>query len=116
MASTLQPVSTLMPCLSISHAEMLTHVVVKAAQDVLAAIDQRHLRAEPGENAGELERDIAASLDQDMRRQMRQMEGFVRRDGMLDTWNRIAIAWRAAGGDQDMGRAHPIAVRQIARV
>ena len=49
------------------HAQMLPHVVVEAAQDVFAAIDQRHLRAEPGKNAGELDGDIAAALDQDMR-------------------------------------------------
>ena len=46
-------------------AQMLAHVVVEAAQDVLAAIDQRHLDAQPGENAGELHRDIAAALDHD---------------------------------------------------
>ena len=43
-------------------AQMLAHILVEAAQDILAAIDQRHLAAEPGEDAGELDRDIAAAL------------------------------------------------------
>ncbi len=36
----------LMPRFSISDAQMLAHIVVEAAQDVVAAIDQRHLGAE----------------------------------------------------------------------
>ena len=48
---------------------MVAHVVVEAAQDVVAAIDQRHLGAEAVEDAGELDRDIAAALDQDALRQ-----------------------------------------------
>ena len=51
-------------------AQMRAHVVVEAAQDVLAAIDERHLRAQPGEDAGELDRDVAAALDHDARRQV----------------------------------------------
>ena len=50
-------------------AQMRAHVVVEAAQNVLAAIDERHLRAEPGEDAGELDRDVAAALDDDAFRQ-----------------------------------------------
>ena len=55
-------------------AQMLAHVVVEAAQDVVAAIDQRHLGAEPVEDAGELDRDVAAALDQDALRQLRRDE------------------------------------------
>ena len=51
--------------------EMLAHVVVEAAQDLLAAIDQRHLGAETVEDVGELDRDVAAALDQDALRQLR---------------------------------------------
>ena len=98
------------------HAQMLPHVVVEAAQDVLAAIDERHVRAEAGKNAGELDRDVAAALDHHVRRQLRQMERLVRGDGVLDAGDRIAIARRAAGGDQDIGRAHAIAVRQLHRM
>ena len=49
---------------------MVAHVVVEAAQDLLAAIDQRHLGAEAVEDAGELDRDVAAALDQDALRQL----------------------------------------------
>ena len=51
-------------------AQMRAHVVVEAAQDVLAAIDERHLRAQSGKDAGELDRDVAAALDDDARRQL----------------------------------------------
>ena len=63
---------------------MLAHVVVEAAQDVLAAIDQRHLGAEPVEDAGELDRDIAAALDENALRQLLQMERLVRGDDVLE--------------------------------
>ena len=59
------------------HAHVLTHFVVEAAQNVLAAIDQRHMRSEPGENAGELDGDIAAALDQHMLRKPLQVERLV---------------------------------------
>ena len=45
-------------------AQMSAHVVVEAAQDILAAIDHRYLRAEPGKNSGEFNGNIAAALDQ----------------------------------------------------
>ena len=45
------------------HAQVLAHVVVKTAQDVFAAIDQRHVGAKAGKNAGEFDCDIAAALD-----------------------------------------------------
>src|SRR6185437_1375403 len=44
-------------------AQVLAYVVIKAAQDVLAAIDERHLAAEAGEDAGELDSDVATALD-----------------------------------------------------
>ncbi len=92
---------------------MLAHVVVEAAQDILAAIDQRHMRAEPGENSGEFDGDIAAALDHDAARKLRQMKRLVRGDRVLDAGNRIAVARRAAGRDQDMAGAHAIAIRQL---
>ena len=52
-------------------------VVVKAAQDVLAPIDLGDLDAEPGEDAGELDRDIAAPLDQYALRQRFEMKCLV---------------------------------------
>ena len=69
-------------------AHVGAHVVVEAAQDVVAAIDQRHVGAEAGEDAGELDRDVAAALDQDALRQLRQMKRLVRGDDMLDAGDR----------------------------
>ena len=68
------PVMILMPRRLHLRAQMLTHVVVEAAQDILAAIDQRHLGAEAVEDAGELDRDVAAALDQDALRQFARDE------------------------------------------
>ena len=85
-------------------AQMGAHVVVEPAQNVLAAIDQRHPRAEAGEDAGELDRDVAAALDHDLARQRRQVEGVVRRDGVLDARDGVPGKRRAAGGDRGCGR------------
>ena len=57
---------------------MGAHVVIEAAQDILTAIDEFYPRAEAGEDAGELDRDIASALDHDVAGQRRQMKGFVR--------------------------------------
>ena len=92
---------------------MLAHVVVKAAQNVFAAIDQRHVGAEAGKNAGEFDRDIAAALDHHAARQFRQVERLVRRDGVLDAGNVVAKARRPAGRDQDMGRPDAIAAGHL---
>ena len=75
-------------------AQVLAHVVVEAAQDILAAIDQRHMRAQPGEDAGELDGDVAAALDHDAARQLRQMKRLVRGDGVLDAGNGVAVTRR----------------------
>ena len=70
IAATVLPVTHLDAALLHLGAQVLAHVVVEAAQDVLAAIDQRHVGAEAVEDAGELDRDIAAALDHDAVRQI----------------------------------------------
>src|SRR5690242_7699279 len=92
---------------------MMADVIVETAQNVFAAINQRHMRAEPGEDSGELDRDIAAALDYDTAWKVRQMERLIRRDDMLDAGNRIAVARRGAGGDQDVARTRPRAIGQL---
>ena len=113
IAATLQPVTILMPCRLHVHPHMRTHIIVEAAQDIVAAIDDRHVGAQAGKDAGEFERDIAAALDDDVLRKLLQMEGLVRGDRVLDAGNRIAIGRRAAGGDQNVGRAHAPAVGKL---
>ena len=93
--------------------QVLAHVVVKAAQDILAAINQRHLRAQAGENARKLDGNIAAALNYDAARQFRQMKRLVRSDGVLDARDGIAVARRTAGSDQDVSRAHALTARQL---
>uniref|UniRef100_A0A0N4ZIZ6 PE-PGRS family protein n=1 Tax=Parastrongyloides trichosuri TaxID=131310 RepID=A0A0N4ZIZ6_PARTI len=82
--------------------QMGAHVVVKAAQDVGAAIDQGRLDAQTGEDARELDRDIAAARDHDALGQLRQMESFFGRDGMFDAGQVLGLPRAAAGGDQDL--------------
>ncbi len=55
-------------------AQMRAHVIVEAAQDVVAAIDERHRGAQPGEDARELNGDIAAALDHNALRHARADE------------------------------------------
>src|SRR3954452_17062855 len=44
-------------------AHMGTDVLVKTAQDIVAAIDDGHVGAEARENAGKLQRDIPTALN-----------------------------------------------------
>ena len=70
-------VMILMPRRSISERRCSRTSLVETAQNVLPAIDQRHLRAEPVENTGELDRDIAAALDENALRQLFEVERLV---------------------------------------
>ncbi len=65
-------------------ADMLADVLVETAQDVVAAVDHGHVRAEAGENAGEFQRATAAALDHDALRQFGEMKRLVGGDHVLD--------------------------------
>jgi hypothetical protein len=94
--------------------QMGAHVVVKAAQDIGAAIDQGRLDAQTGEDARELNRDIAAARDQDALGQLRQVEGLFGGDGVLDA-GQVRDRDPAAGGDQDFaGRDRAVLADEIA--
>ena len=97
-------------------AQMGADVLVEAAQDVLAAIDQRHVGAETGEDAGKLQRDIAAALDHDALRQRFQVKHLVRGNHMLDAGDRLPVVRRAAGRDQHVFCGHRLAGREPQRV
>src|SRR5262249_30841878 len=84
--------------------EVGAQVVVEAAQDVFAAVDQRNLGPEPIENGGELDGDIAAALNQDARRQFFQMKRLIRGDDVFEARDRRPHPWRSAGCDQNMAR------------
>ena len=79
--------------------KVVADVVIEAAQDLLAAIEQRRLHPEPVEDAGELDRDIAAARHHHAARQALQVEGLVGGDDMLDARHRLvhvtgARRWR----------------------
>ena len=76
--------------LGIGLAERVAHILVEAAQELVAAVQKRDLAAEPGEDAGELDGDIAAADDQDALRQAFEMEDLVRGDAELAAGNRPA--------------------------
>ena len=82
-------------------AHMLADVLVKAAQDVVAAIDHGDVGAVAIKDAGEFERDIAAALDHDALRQFGEVKRLVGGDHVLDAGNFGAMVGPAAGRDQD---------------
>src|SRR5207248_4973048 len=84
-------------------------VLVETAQNIFAAVDQRHVAAEACKDAGKFQRDITAALNQDALRQRLQVKHFVRRDHVLDAGNRGAMIWRATGGDQHILRFYSLA-------
>src|SRR5262249_14147044 len=61
--------------------------------------------------ARELDGDIAATLDQDARRQLFQVKRLVRGDDVFDPRDRGTKPWRSAGGDEDMPRPNFFAGR-----
>jgi len=95
---------------------MAADVLVEAAQDVVAAIDQRHIGAETGKDTGKFQRDITAALNHDALRQRGQMKRFVRRNHVLDAGNRNPMIWGAAGRDQHIFRSHSLAGSQPKRM
>ena len=95
--------------LGVGLGERIAQVLVEAAQDLLAAVDERHLRAEAGEDAGELHRDIAAAVDCDARGQPLEVESLIRSDDVLEPRDRVAERRLAARRDQDLARTETCA-------
>ena len=93
-------------------AHMGADVLVEAAQDVVAAIDHGDVGAEAREDAGKLQRDIAAALDDDALGQFRQMERLVRRDHVLDARDRRPMIGSASGRDQHVFGLDRLAVER----
>ena len=92
--------------------KMRAQIVVEAAQDFLAAINECDLRAEAGENPGELDADIAAALNDDTRWQRFEMKRLVGRDDMLDARNGFAVVGRSTGRDEDIRGADRFSGRE----
>ena len=77
------------------------HVLIKAAQNLLAPVQLRDLAAQPVEDGGEFAGDVAAAHDQQALRKRRQVKHFIRGDDMLAP-RQVGHAGLAASGDQDI--------------
>src|SRR6202023_1763830 len=62
-------------------------VVIEAAQQLRAAMNQRHFGAKAVENAGELNRNISAADDDHAARQTVEMESLIRGDSEIAPGN-----------------------------
>ena len=82
--------------------EQAAEIHVEAGQHLAAAIDDRRVDAEAGENAGELDRDVAAAADQDLLRQPLQVERLVGGDAELVPFERGMRIGPRARRDQDV--------------
>src|SRR3546814_19849 len=76
---------------------------VVATQEVRPAIDLRHLRSQPVEDAGEPDGDVTAADDDDALRQFVEEERLVRRDDVLPAGD-VRQPRPAAGRDEDIFR------------
>ena len=82
--------------------EQSAQVHVKARKHFAAAIDDGGVDPKAGEDAGKLDRDIAAAADQDLLRQLRKMESLIGGNAELVSFERRVRAWTSAGGDQNV--------------
>ena len=76
-------------------------LLVEAAQDAVAAQHDIDLGAQPVEDAGEFDGDVARANDGDVLGQLGKVEGVARRDRELAARDRRNHRM-AAGGDQDL--------------
>src|ERR1700730_4567248 len=96
------------PTLRHFRAQMLAHIVVEPTQNVFAPVDQYHLRAKAVENAGKLNRDITAALDEDARGQVLEVKSLVGGDDVLQAGNLGAEGRRGSGRDQTGVSSPPV--------
>ena len=91
---------------------MAANLLVEAAQEELATVDQGDLAPEPGQDTGELDADVAAPDHREALRQTLQVKGLVRGDGVLDAGDLRPVR-PASGRHQDVLGAdlapHPVA-------
>src|SRR5205807_7025433 len=74
------------------HADVMADIVIETAQNIFAAIDERHVRAQPGKDSGKFHGNVTAALNQYAPWEVRQLERLVRRNDVLDAGDRIAVA------------------------
>jgi hypothetical protein len=96
--------------------DVRANIVVETAQDIVAAIDHRHIAAKSCKDAGELERDVSAALDRNSLRQFPEMKYLVGGDHVLDAGNDPPVVGGAARCDQHVFRTDGFACRQPQRM
>ena len=84
------------------NAQALAHILVKAAQNIIAAQGDRHLRPQARKQRGEFDRDITAADDQETARKGGEVENFVRRYRVFQAGNGGGEFRMRAGRDQYM--------------
>src|SRR5690606_28583583 len=85
-------------------AQVHAQAFIEAAQEEVAAIQQRGIGPQAMEDGGEFDGDVATTHHQDTLGQLLQVEGLVGTDGMFDARD-VRQLRPAARGDQDMARA-----------
>ena len=83
-------------------SQVIAHIIVKPTQDLVTAIKQRRVHAEPCKYAGKLDSDIAAAGNHDALRQRFQVKRFIGTDHMLDARQFLIDIHNAAGGNQNV--------------
>src|SRR5215203_6331420 len=73
--------------LLIGLAERRPDVIVEAAQELVAPVQKRDPRPEPGEDAGELDRDVPRPNNENPLGQPLELENVVRGDAVLAAWD-----------------------------
>ena len=101
IASTSQPNRRSIPARPHLVGEMAANLLVEAAQEELAAVDQGDLAPEPGQDARELDADVASPDHREALWQTLQVKGLVRGDGVLDAGDLRPVR-PASGRHQDV--------------
>src|SRR5690606_30465951 len=81
--------------------EAAPHIHVETAQYLLPAVDQCRLASQAVKDVGEFNGNVTATCDGYRLRQLIQMEGFVRGDGMFEPWESGVRARSAADSDKN---------------
>src|SRR3954463_15058077 len=87
-------------------AQVFTDIVIETTKYVLTAINQRHLAAKTGEDAGKFYRDVAAALNDDALGKFSEIKRLVRRDHMFVSGNVRPHVRPGAGRDQNCLSVH----------
>ena len=86
--------------------EPVAQILVETAQQLLSAMTRVVSAPSPGENPGELHRDIATAGDQDPARQLGQVKRVVGGDHVLAAHDTRVDVWGGSGRNENDPRSH----------